>query len=231
MPPSLFCSLDHDWHHQATRLRSRQALRRWAEAQPALGLFADLDQLILHVHRRGHPATSDKVLASLAGLAASDELAARALLQAMLPGLKALTHSFGWRGDHEETAAAVVAVCWERIRTYPIERRPRRIAANILLDTRQRVIRQYNQPTSEADETRLEDQVSEATAHAGVELLGHVGEALRRCRLDPDEARLILLTRLADVPLSQLAVGSGRGLETMRRRRRAAEARLAAAVA
>jgi hypothetical protein len=171
MSPSLFCSLDHDWHHQATRLRSRQALQRWAEAQPAR------------------------------------------------------------RGDHEETAAAVVAACWERIRTYPIDRRPRRIAANILLDTRQRVIRQYNQPTSDAGETKLEELTSEATAHAGVELLNHAGEAMRRCRLDPDEARLILLTRVADVPLSQLAVGSGRGLETMRRRRRAAEARLASAVA
>lgn len=232
MPPSLFRSLDHDWCHQASRPRSRQALRHWADTQPALSPFSDLDQMLVHVHRRGHPATSDRVLAALASLAPADDLAARALLQALLPGLKALTHSFGWRGDHEETAATVVAACWERIRTYPIERRPRRIAANILLDTRQRVVRQYNLSICEANETSPEEIVSaEAAAHPGVELLGHVGDALRRRCLDPDEARLILLTRLADVPLSRIAVGSGRGPETLRRRRRAAEARLGAAVA
>ncbi len=42
----------------------------------------------------GHPAASDPVLAALAKLAPSNDLAARALLQAMLPGLKAPTYSF-----------------------------------------------------------------------------------------------------------------------------------------
>ncbi len=232
MPPSLFCSLDSDWCHQATRTSSRQALAHWAERCPALSPFSDLDQMLVHVHRRGHPASSDAVLAALASLAPTDDLAARALLQALLPGLKALTHSFGWRGDHEETAAAVVAACWERIRTYPINRRPRHIAANVLLDTRQRMIRQYNVATCGADETDSEEFVFDQTSpHPAVELLGHVGDALRRRCLDPDEARLILLTRLADVPLSRLAETSGRRPETLRRRRRAAEARLVAAVA
>lgn len=231
MSPSLFCSLDSDWCHQATRARSHQALARWAQTSPALSTFGDLHQMLVHVHRRGHPASSDAVLAALASLAPTDDLAARALLQALLPGLKALTHSFGWRGDHQETAAAVVAACWERIRTYPINRRPRRIAANILLDTRQRVIRQYNGAICGADETDPEEVVPEHAAdHPAVELLGHVGDALRRRCLDPDEARLILLTRLADVPLSRLAESSGRRPETLRRRRRAAEARLAVAV-
>ncbi len=232
MPPPLFCSLDQDWCHQASRPRSRQALRCWTETQPALGQFCDLDQMLLHVHRRGHPASSDRVLAALAALAPTDDLAARALLQALLPGLKALTHSFGWRGDHEETAAAVVAGCWERIRTYPIDRRPRRIAANILLDTRQRVIRQRNRSICESDKTNPDELASDGgTVHPGVELMGHVGDALRRRFLEPEEAKLILLTRLADVPLTRLAVGSGRTAETLRRRRRAAEVRLRMAVA
>ncbi len=61
--------------------------------------------------------------------------------------------------------------------------------------------------------------------------MGHVGDALRRRFLEPEEAKLILLTRLADVPLTRLAVGSGRTAETLRRRRRAAEVRLRMAVA
>ncbi len=232
MAPSLFRSLDHDWCHRASGSRSRRALRRWAEDQSVFGLFTDLDQMLVHVHRRGHPAMSDRVLAALAKLAPNDDLAARALLQAMLPGLKALARSFGWRNDPEETAAVVVAASWERIRTYPIERRPRRIAANILFDTRQRVIRQHNRAISDIDQVGFEEPTSDqAGVHPAVELLGHVGEALRRGRLLPDDARLIVLTRLADVPVSELASAGGLGSETIRRRRRAAEAQLAAAVA
>ncbi len=232
MASSLFRSLDHDWCCQASGSRSRHALRRWAEDQPVFGLFVDLDQMLVHVHRRGHPAMSDRVLAALAKLAPIDNVAARALLQAMLPGLKALTHSFRWWGDPEETAAAVVAACWERIRTYPFERRPRRIAANILLDTRQRVIRQHNRATSDIDQIGVEELISDQDGiHPAVELLGHVADAMRHGRLEHDDARLILLTRLADVPISELASAGGLGAETIRRRRRVAEARLGAAVA
>lgn len=232
MSSSLFRSLDHDWCHRASGSRSRQALRRWAEDQPVFGLFIDLDQMLLHVHRRGHPAVSDRVLAALAKLAPSDDVAARALLQAMLPGLKALTHSFAWWGDPEETAAAVVAACWERIRTYPIERRPRRIAANILLDTRQRVIRQHHRAINDTDQLGVEELMSDQGGiHPAVELLGHVADAMRHGCLEHDDARLIVLTRLADVPISELASAGGLGAETIRRRRRVAEARLGAAVA
>ncbi len=232
MTPSLFRSLDHDWCCQASGSRSRRALQCWTKDQPVFGMFADLDQMLVLVHRRGHPAMSDRVLAALARIAPCDDLAARALLQAMLPGLKALTHSFGWCNDPEEMTAAVVAACWERIRTYPIERRPRRIAANILLDTRQRVIRQHNRTTSEAEEIRFEEVMPDPCGiHPAMELLGHVGEALRQGCLQRDEARLILLTRLADVHISEFAIVGGLGAETIRRRRRVAEARLGAAVA
>lgn len=61
----------------------------------------------------------------------------------MMPAIKNLTSKFSTCGawSAEETAAVVVAAMWERIRTYPIERRPRKVAANLALDTRQRVWR------------------------------------------------------------------------------------------
>ncbi len=107
--------------------------------------------------------------------------------------------------------------------------RSRRIAANILLDNGQQAIRQRNPLVIDDEQTNLEELSDRGGSHAGVELLGPVSNALRHRHLDPDDARLILLTRLADVPLRRLATDSGRRPETMRRWRRAAEARVGAA--
>jgi len=59
----------------------------------------------------------------------------------LLPGAKALARRLGWLGDPHERAAAVTATLYEQIRTYPIGRRPARIAANLLADTHQRLLR------------------------------------------------------------------------------------------
>lgn len=70
-------------------------------------------------------------------------LAARTVLQAMMPAVKNLTAKFSTCGawSPEETAAVVVAAMWERIRCYPVDRRTRKVSANLTLDTRQRVWR------------------------------------------------------------------------------------------
>ena len=60
-----------------------------------------------------------------------------------MPAVKNMTSKFSTCGawSVEETAAVVVAAMWERVRTYPVERRPKKVAANLALDTRQRVWR------------------------------------------------------------------------------------------
>ena len=67
-------------------------------------------------------------------LATADELAARTLLQALLPGIV----SFARRsavGDPSVAIGEMVSIAWERIRTYPLHR-PGSVAANVLWDTR-----------------------------------------------------------------------------------------------
>jgi len=63
------------------------------------------------------------------------------------------------------------------------------------------------------------------------ELLGLVDEAVRRRRLRLDDARLIVLTRVGDVSMVELAAERGCLPHSLRRRRLRAEAALAAAVA
>jgi hypothetical protein len=75
------------------------------------------------------------ILEALAQLAPHDELAARTLLQALMPGLVRLASHLD-KADlelYEELAA----MAWERIRTYPACR-PGPVAANILRDVRKR---------------------------------------------------------------------------------------------
>lgn len=66
--------------------------------------------------------------------AGGDQLAGRVVLQAMLGKLVRLAAEDGRHGVDE-----YVAECWLGVATYPLARRPRRIAANLAMDTRRRV--------------------------------------------------------------------------------------------
>ena len=74
-----------------------------------------------------------------AGLPASGAaVAGRLLIEALLPGLKKFSRGEGFsRGGAERrrTGSVLLARAWERICSYPLGRRPNRIAANILYDT------------------------------------------------------------------------------------------------
>ncbi|MDP9440643.1 MAG: hypothetical protein M3P34_00350, partial [Actinomycetota bacterium] len=73
------------------------------------------------------------ILAALSRLAAGEELAARTLLQALVPGLVALAR--GPLAGDRTCLDELVSLAWERIRTYPT-RRPGSVAANVLYDVR-----------------------------------------------------------------------------------------------
>ena len=135
--------LDLEWERIGKGPRGRAALRRWASGDLPLGGLRSLDELVERVNERGNPARSDAILLALVRRTATDDLAARTVLQAMMPAVKNLTSKFSTCGawSAEETAAEVVAAMWERIRSYPVERRPAKVAANLTLDTRQRVWR------------------------------------------------------------------------------------------
>ena len=135
--------LDREWERIADSPAGRRAVRRWAEREPLLAGVRSLRQLVELVNVRGRAEESDAILLVVLHDAASDDLAARTVLQAMMPAVKNLTAKFSTCGawSAEETAAVVVAAMWERIRTYPVERRPKKVAANLTLDSRQRVWR------------------------------------------------------------------------------------------
>ena len=141
--PGILQRLDLEWERVAQGPAARRALRRWSARSPELAEFDSLVDLVENVNERGHPEESDAVLLALLRVAPDDELAGRTVLQAMMPAVKNLTAKITPCGawTSEETAAVVVAAMWERIRRYPVGRRPKKVSANLSLDTRQTVWR------------------------------------------------------------------------------------------
>lgn len=233
MTMTLFSELDAEWPELGASRTAVAALQIWARTDPALEGFEDLRDVVHFVQRSGLRLRGGAVLACLAARAPSDPLAARALLQVVLYGLIRIAADFRSAAhSDEEAASVVVAVAYERIRTYPIERRPRSIAANILLDTRQGVSRSLcRRRVPEVLTADVGRHAAEAAgASAADELLGLIDEAVRTRKLRVDDARLIVSTRVAGVPTAELAALRGCAPQSLRRRRQRAEAVLAAAV-
>ncbi len=232
---SLFALLDKEWQSMCRSAACTRHLRDWAAHDEALAGFADLAALAAHVNRPGEPAASDLVLAAVVARAPSDDLAARVVLQLLRPGCKALAESAVWLETWAERESAVIAAVYDRIRTYPIERRPRYIAANVLRDALKAMLktrRRQREPTTCSWEELSEDEVvvehEAPPAEALAELLAW---AVRRKVLPSDTARIIGLSRICDVPVDLLGRYPGQDPQTVRRRRQRGEAALRAAVA
>lgn len=101
--------------------------------------FWSLDDVLRATGYRGDKldCVADQVFAGLVRRAATDPVAARIALQRVLPPIVAIArrrgraHNLGF----EQAFGRVLSHAWEVIVTYPIERRPTKIAANIVRDT------------------------------------------------------------------------------------------------
>lgn len=233
MTMTLFTELEAEWRVLAASPPSVAALRTWAQGDRVLEVFDDLHQVVRFAQRSADQTRAGEVLACLAARAPSDPLAARTVLHVVLHGLIRIAADFrGAARSDEEAASLVVATAYERICTYPIERRPHSIAPNILLDTRQGVSRSLFRPRVVEDGFAEVERLAVASAgsSAADELVDLVDEAVRARKLRVDDARLIVLTRVAGMTTAELAAEGGCAVETLRRRRQRAEAALAAAV-
>lgn len=124
------------------------ALERW-KPEPALAA-SNLDELVARVWAASK-ADANATLAALAALAArasTDATAARVLLQTLRPGLRTLGRRLALGSSFDNVDHDLLALAWEQIRTYPIDRRPSAIAANILLDIRKRYVQNVIAETS-----------------------------------------------------------------------------------
>jgi hypothetical protein len=227
MPDPLLASLDLEWERLARSRAARQALAEWAADAPVL---AGCDDLIAveRLLRVADAATADTILAAVARRAPGDDLAARALLQFLQPGCRRLIGQLGREFPRsDDRSAAVLGAAYERIRTYPIDRRPRFIALNVLLDTAKATRRRLR-----ADEGR--EGPDAAMSHvesvpAAVELLELLRGAVDDGWVEHGDAALIARSRVGGEAIAVLAAERGCHPGALRRRRHRAEAALATA--
>jgi hypothetical protein len=232
-PASLTRRLDTEWQHLVTSTAATAALARWRHLEPAIDGWADLEALRTAVHDRANLERGDRILAALVRLAAvsghGDLLAARVVLQLLVPGAIRLGQSLApMIGDPATSEAAVFAELTILIRTYPWQRRPRRIAANLLLDCRQRLIRHHPRVRPEISAgLSLHDTFPEvADSDERLALHDLLWWARRRGILSRFEAQLLVASHVADIPMNQLAARFGRSRSTLFTIRASAEERL-----
>jgi DNA-directed RNA polymerase specialized sigma24 family protein len=230
---SLLVNLEQDWD----RIAAQPLPLSWHD-DPALWEFPNLAALIAHVETRGQQAESDRVLLALVRRAASDDTAARTLLQALLPGLKKLVRRFSTRLGNEDAASEIILLTLERIRSYPVERRPAWIAANLLLDTLQRLTRSLARgtrfvPVGDTAELVRWGEVVESVLDVETpaeRLVQIVAEAVALGVISRAEAQLVLKTVVGGVETRDIAAAAGEDVRAIQRRRLRAEERIGLAV-
>lgn len=231
-PAPLTHRLDTEWEHLVSSPATARALARWSRHEPALAGLTDLGQLRAIVHDRSNPERGDAILAALVRLGAvtghGDLLAARVVLQLLVPGAIRLSQSLAAMiGDQPTSEAVVFAELTILIRTYPWQRRPRRIAANLLLDCRQRLIRSHDRTRAEISAgLSLHDAADAADSDDRSALHDLLWWARRRGILSHFEAQLLFASHVADIPMNQLAARFGRSRSTLFTIRASAEQRL-----
>jgi DNA-directed RNA polymerase specialized sigma24 family protein len=201
---------------------------RWRREGSVLARFRQPRDVLRFMRCRPSSAEEDAVLGALLAQAASDPLAGRLVLLAVLPGLKNVARrSLMSAEEREELWSALLACAWEQIRSYPLERRPRRIAANLLLDTMRSALatmREGRPPTVPLAPEQLLAATAPPSVERDVETLLH--RAVDAGAISPREAELVLCTRFDGIPLAHVADAHGEPYNRVKVRRQRAERRL-----
>lgn len=220
--------LEREWPQLANSLDAH--LRGWRSSEPALRSFPSVRLLVGFLQQPSADYDAkDAVLAALLRQAQSERQAGRVVLQALLPGLKRLAGVLiRAPEERDEVWSTLLGVCWERICTYPLKRRPQRIAANLLADTRSAVWKERTFALVRAGrEIPLADLPLPPLALVAVDVERPLRRAVAAGAISVEEAELIAATRIDGVDLHTLAQQERVFYNTLNVRRLRAERRLA----
>jgi hypothetical protein len=122
--------LNREWALMTHRASLVRRARSWGIAYAE---FTTLDQLLVLAGHctEGTPA-SERLLRDLVLLADTDDLAARIVIQRLLPGLMALVRKYNGRNGEDQVLEELVGAAWITIRTFNPDRRPSCLAAALI---------------------------------------------------------------------------------------------------
>lgn len=257
---NVFEALEAEWRRLG---RDRAAAQQLADVCQCAGRARSLHEVEAYV-RKASPAEADQVLLALVarvvngpstggdghgdpgsgpspppaqdpGGRAVALLAARVVLQLLLPGTRKLARQWWALGDRDERAAAAVAAVYHHIRTYPLTRRPGRVAANVLMDAaydlKRTVPRVITVPVEDPTVLRRRDTTRNThDPSPGEELAEVLTDAVAAGTIVAADAELIARSRIAGHSIDDIARERNRTPRTMWHRRQHAEAALITAL-
>lgn len=219
----LLSRLQREWNLIRHR---RSALVKATAWQLTPRVLSSLDELLvltgLGVEADGD---SDETMRRLVALARHDDLAARVVLQRMLPGLSACAKRYGASFDSRLDALdELLSEAWGVIRSFPIEQRNRYVIKNLLRDCEYRAFLKarrrllVHEPTDPAD-----FDLTMAAHESAIEPLATIVELLGRARTaGMSEADVTLVTTLLNTAtVKQAAAALNVTDRTIRNRRQA----------
>jgi DNA-directed RNA polymerase specialized sigma24 family protein len=210
--------------------------RRWCRVEPVLARFGGPGRMLAFLwDERGSSAGQDSVLAALLRLAPREPLAARVVLQALLPGLKKhagqLLRRRADRGkgalERDELWQVLFVSLLARIQSYPLAARPARIASNLLLDTVHVTLAELattRQALLELPAAEPLEPTAPPTVPEDVDAL--LLRAVRAGAIRGADAELIAETEIEGVGLEVVAERLGVSYNAVKVRRQRAERRL-----
>jgi hypothetical protein len=233
----LFEALDAEWAQVGATANAAAALGRWAEDEPALAEVASPAEAVRRC-RSSAPAEAAALLGALLRQA-GDPLAARAVLQAVVPSLRAqaarrvggvrhLRTGQGWEAG-DDFDADVVAVALARIAelagtspAWPAQAICEATWACLRVSA-SRSVRQLSAGDLDAEAESVEAPPSRTDAET---LAMVVAAAVRARWLATDDAQVIYATRVLGHTPAELAAAQGRDVRALRAQRARAERRL-----
>lgn len=133
-PFPILAELDAEWDDFIHSRAATEAVERWRQGNVALSDLTSVEDV--RTLRRDE-SRANGILRALVERAPTDPVAARTVLQCILPGLVRI--ACWYSDDDAETAASdVIAIAWERICSYPAHREGD-VAPNLLLDVRKQM--------------------------------------------------------------------------------------------
>lgn len=236
---NLFRSLSVEWDRIGASAPARAALAHWASECPQLGGFATPAAVVEHCNDRRSNEEAQVLLGELLWRAGSDPWAARTFLQAVLPGLAAISRRFGDFGDRAGRAPAqtwerlgdldqqVVATAYEVMHDLAGARHP--WPANLVVSGTRKRVRCYvagerRRASRQVPDTELEASLTAPPARSPAEeLVAALIDAVERGLLSAADAGLVYNCRIRGAVIEDLAPLLGWGERRAYRHRLRAE--------
>ena len=197
----------------------------WKQHEPGLALYDFALLRLTLMDRSVPPSQKDELLGALIRLGQDTMFSESrtATIVLLLPGLRHVAVRYQHALGSQDTWAELIAATWELLGRYDLERRPNRVAANILWDGCSVLSRSVRRERVWLDRIELDDCRDDGDRPHAVDDAEILQPAVAARILTPLDATLITATRLSGLRLNDAALMLGLSYEAAKKRRRRAE--------